>query len=112
MGQIGGFMIFEGFESYFSILKKSSSCLILHSYLSEDDWMIVKKSGYFSLEHRHPGSENFHHQTSFGTLPDCLLEIASHDEYMCRKSGHYISKDDSLFCYLLSVFDRIVWPEF
>lgn len=105
-------MIFDGFENYFSILGVDSSYLILHSLLSGDDWMIVKMSGYFSLEHRHPGYEEFHHQTSFGTFADCFLEIASHDEYMCRKAGHYFSQEDSLFLLLLTRFDSIVWPEF
>lgn len=110
LDQIGGFMIFDGFENYFSILGVGSSYLILHSFLSGDDWMIVKMSGYFSLEHRHPGCEEFHHQTSFGAFADCLLEIASHDEYVCRKRGLVFSEGDSLFSRLLLQFDKICWP--
>jgi hypothetical protein len=71
--------------SYFTILSNQNNAFELQSKNTEHCWKIVEQQKeWFVLYHKHHIEDNYHFQTSFGTLFDTVLDIVDHDEYQLR----------------------------
>ncbi len=71
--------------TYFNILSMSEKEHEIQSKNTKHYWHIVRESEYsYVLFHKHHAGDDYHFQTSYGSLFDAVLDIVNHDEYQLR----------------------------
>ena len=75
-----------GMSDYFAFLSANKNSYIeVMSKNTSHCWMIVEeKDDSYTLYHKHKISQEYHFQTTFGSLYDTVLDIVNHDEYQLR----------------------------
>ncbi|WP_044914155.1 hypothetical protein [Butyrivibrio sp. WCE2006] len=78
---------------YFEVMSLSETIELL-SRNTLHCWMIYVKGTIYELYHKHSIFDEYHHQTDYGSLFDCILDIVLHDEYQMngRKNPKYNAK--------------------
>lgn len=70
---------------YFTILRIDETHCEIQSNNTHHIWMITEsRDGFYHLFHRHTAQDPYHDHAAYISAEDCLLDIASHDEFQLR----------------------------
>ena len=94
-------------NGYFTIVSLEVDSCILKSNNTKHSWKITQsKDGYFILLHKHHDKDKFHFQRGCISIEDCLLEIASHDDYQMRGRKPERYKRRTFFDDIVAIYNK------
>ncbi len=82
---------------YFNTISMSGSMYEIQSRCTGHFWAIIpiamnRREVYYQLLHKYHEEDNYHIQTSCGTVLDAVLDIINHDDYKLHRRSSYFEE--------------------
>ena len=96
------------YDPYFTVLSLDKDTCEITSNNTNHTWRLTPSlDGFYVLYHKHKSSDPYHIHAAYSTIENCLLDIASHDEFQLRgRKPAKWNPPDTFFNHILKTYQR------